>query len=132
MAQGNITIHKYKDYEFVCWYWDTSNAWGHECRLCKNGMELARGRARYYNRTWECYTFQTVMFEALENYKKQELERFIDDYKYGNGYKGYDTETHKEFENRLPRGMKQKLEKAFEANPKWTELHDFVKDGHGK
>lgn len=79
MATGDLNIKKHGEYEFVCWYWQQGNAWGHECRLCKTGekagYELSKYRTRYYNRTWEKYTYQSVMYGALEEYKKQELSR---------------------------------------------------------
>lgn len=134
MAQGDITIHKHNEYEFICWYWETSNAWGHEVRLCKTGeqggVELGRARVRYYNRTWEYYTYQSAMAQALENYKKQELERFIERYKYDNKLKYYDMEeTHDWVEKPLPRGMKKKLTEEFNAQPLWQELEEYVKRG---
>ena len=133
MKTGDITIKKFKDYEFVCWYWETSNAWGHECRLCKTGemagFELSKARVRYYNRTWEAYTFQSVMYEALENYKKSELNRHLDNYKYANGLKGYNSETYEEFEKPFPKGVKKKLVEEFNNQTKWGEIKNFIERG---
>lgn len=130
---GKVSIKKFENagdqYDFVCWYWETSNAWGHEVRLVKNTIELAKAKIRYYNRTWEAYTFQSAIGEAIYNYKKDELQRYIDDYKFKNKLKGYDLEKHEEFEKPLPRGMKKQLTEEFEKQDRWQKLADFVERG---
>lgn len=130
---NRVNIKKFKNFEFVCWGWETSNAWGHECRLCdvgeRAGLEVGKYKTRYYNRTWEAYTFQSVMFGALENYKKNELENYLNNYKYLNGLKGYDREKGVEYDKPFPRGMKKKLTEEFNANPKWEELENYVRRG---
>ena len=130
---GKVSIKKFENagdhYDFVCWYWETSNAWGHEVRLVKNTIELAKAKIRYYNRTWEAYTFQSTIGEAIYNYKKAELQRYIDDYKFKNKLKGYDLEAHEEFEKPLPRGMKKQLTEEFEKQDLWQKLADFVERG---
>lgn len=133
MSTGDITIHKHDKFEFVCWSWSTSNAWGHEVRLCevgaKAGVELSKARVRYYNRTWEMYQYQSAMYQALENYKEQELKRFIDNYKYTNGLKGWNSEAHEEYEKPLPRGKRKELVEEFNKNPLWEELKSYVERG---
>lgn len=134
MATGDLNIKKHGEYEFVCWYWQQGNAWGHECRLCKTGekagYELSKYRTRYYNRTWEKYTYQSVMYGALEEYKKQELARYIENYKYENKLKYYDMEeTHDWVEKPLPRGVKKKLEEEFNNQPLWQELNNYIEEG---
>lgn len=133
MKTGDITIKKFKNYEFVCWYWETSNSWGHECRLCDvgemAGIEIGKARVRYYNRTWEAYTFQSVMYEALENYKKSELDRHLENYKYSNGLKYYDTEVHDTVEKPFPKGVKKQLVEEFNNQVKWGEIKNFIERG---
>lgn len=133
MKTGDITIKKFKNYEFVCWYWATSRAWGHECRLCNvgemAGIEIGKARVRYYNRTWEAYTFQSVMYEALGNYKKSELNRYLDNYKYSNGLKGYDHEKGVEYEKPFPKGVKKKLVEEFNNQARWEDIKNYIKRG---
>jgi hypothetical protein len=126
---SNIEIRKYKNFDFVCWYWQQGKRWGHECRLCKDGIEIGNDKTRYYNRTWEAYKYQTVMRGAIENYKKQELAREIEGYKYNNGLKGYDMDKHEEYNKPLPRGVKAKITEEFNKQPIWEELDNFVKEG---
>lgn len=108
--RGEITIKKHGEYEFACWSWQTSNAWGHEVRLCKvgerAGVEVGKARVRYYNRTWERYTYQSAMYDALDNYEQNEQARFLSDYKYAHELKGYDADKHEWFEKPFKRGQK--------------------------
>ena len=52
-------------YQFCCETWETSRAWGHKVHLLRNGYELVEEKVRYYNRTWECYRYQTCMFACI-------------------------------------------------------------------
>ncbi len=103
---GDITIKKHGAYEFACWYWETTYAWGHEVRLCKNGIEVGRARVRYYNRTWERYTFQSAMYSALDNYERKEIDRHLSNYKLTHDLKGWDYDKHEEWEKPFKRGQK--------------------------
>lgn len=126
MSTGKFTVYKFGDYEFASRYWETSRAWGHECYLLHEGIgEVGKARYRYYNRTWECYTFQSVMFGALEDYKKQELERYLNNRKIELGLKGFDEEWH-EFDKPWGRGQKKQVIEEFEA----TEIGKTIKRMH--
>ena len=65
--------------------WETSNAWGHRTTIIRDGVTYLTHKVRYYNRTWECYTYETCMRGAVEEVKDSELNRYIDNYKYNNG-----------------------------------------------
>lgn len=61
-------------FTFVCESWKTRNSWGHEVTLYKNDtLKVGISKIRYYNRTWECYQFQSaikaVLFETIERIK---------------------------------------------------------------
>lgn len=114
---GNFSIIKFNEWEFVNHYWETSNAWGHECHLLKNGSEMSKARARYYNRTWEKYTYQSVMFEAVDNARKDHLDHYIEAYKANNDIE------------RFKAGQKKQLEEQFDKEyPIYNELETFVKE----
>ena len=55
-----------KKYIFRCWYYETRNSWGHWCEVIDgdNYNTICKCRARYYNRTWEAYRFQSVAVQA--------------------------------------------------------------------
>lgn len=124
---AEFKCYKLGDFVFASRYWENSRAWGHECYLLDGVRECGRARYRYYNRTWECYTFQSVMFGAVEDYKKRELERYLNNKKIAMGLKGWNDDG--EFEKSWPRGMKKKLAEEFEDTPEGKiikKLHEFV------
>lgn len=41
-------------------------SWGHEARAIWQGREIAKARCTYYNRTWERYTYQSVMQKLVD------------------------------------------------------------------
>lgn len=66
----SIIVHDIDDrhYTFANRYWSTSRAWGHETSLfLNNGWRIGRAKVRYYNRTWERYTFQSCMRAAVRS-----------------------------------------------------------------
>lgn len=56
-----------KDYTFINAYRKNHGGFVHECEL-HIGYQVFDAKIRYYNRTWEPYTYQTVMVEALYKY----------------------------------------------------------------
>lgn len=130
---GEFKTFRYKDFTFSARYWETSNAWGHECYLLRDGVgEVGKARYRYYNRTWECYTYQSVMFGAIEDYKKKELARYLNSRKIElelKGFKKDDDGEWREFDKPWPRGMKKAETEKFkesEAGKMAEELWKFV------
>lgn len=53
-------------YNFLCRTWETSQSWGHEVELKEGYRTIATARCRYYNRTWEMFTFQSCMIKAID------------------------------------------------------------------
>lgn len=130
MSTSTFTVYKFGDYEFASRYWEASRAWGHECYLLHDGIgEVGKARYRYYNRTWECYTFQSVMFGAVEDYKKQELARYLNNRKIELGLKGWNDDG--EFEKPWGRGQKKQAIEEFkttEISKTIERLKKFVRD----
>lgn len=83
--------------------WSTSRAWGHRTVVIRNGYSYEDHKVRYYNRTWECYTYQTCMSGAIETIYQDELNRYIEDYKESNNIvrfkKGQKDEVIKKFDS---------------------------------
>lgn len=44
-----------------CETYDTRYSWGHKAYLYVNGREEAYKKITYYNRTWEAYTYQSIL-----------------------------------------------------------------------
>lgn len=63
---GKITV--------TAWGWDTRHSWGHEAEVTIDiqgrPTRFGHSRVRYYNRTWECYRFQSVLHAALCDFVK--------------------------------------------------------------
>ena len=53
----------------TCTYSNGSSSFYHNCTLYRDGKRIGKSQAQYYNRTWEAYTYQTVMKSAVKNAK---------------------------------------------------------------
>lgn len=59
-------IKDFKPLQFICEYYETRNSWGHKGRILYNGHDInVTSKIRYYNRTWECYTYQSLLFQLI-------------------------------------------------------------------
>ena len=129
---GDLTIRTSGAYQFACNYWETSRAWGHEVRLCKHGIEVGRARVRYYNRTWERYTFQSAMYSALADYERKEIDRHLSNYKLTHELKGWDYDKHEEWEKPFKRGQKAQALAEFAESETAKEikaLKEYIEEG---
>lgn len=52
-------------YTIVCTSKGTRNGFYHRATLMINGSESINSRVSYINRTWEAWTFQTVIYSLL-------------------------------------------------------------------
>lgn len=102
-------------WELVNEYWETSNSWGHKTTIIRNGYDYEPYKIRYYNRTWEAYTFQTCMSGAVSEIKERELNRYIENYKRENNV------------TRFKRGEKEKVIFDFEGTEIGKELNILSK-----
>jgi hypothetical protein len=48
----------------------TERGFSHTCSLLVNGTKVGKNSADYYNRTWESYTYQTVMKNTVRKFGK--------------------------------------------------------------
>ena len=68
MLSRTVNVNN-KDYQFINAYRKNRSGFVHECEL-HIGAQVFDAKCQYYNRTWECYTYQSVMVEALHNYRE--------------------------------------------------------------
>lgn len=73
------------EYNIVNEYWETSRAWGHKSTLIAPWGEVESHKVRYYNRTWECYTYQSCMGQLIANILESNQKSYITEYKEKNG-----------------------------------------------
>jgi len=65
-------------YSVVCESQDTRTGFRHVAVLLKNGEEIDRTKCTYQNRTWERFTFQTVLCDLIDkHFKDLEREAFL-------------------------------------------------------
>lgn len=126
---SKFTSYKCGKYNFVCRGWQTGNRWGHESYLLIDGYgEVAKYKTRYYNRTWEEYQYQSVMYGAIDDYYNKELEHFLRAKKIELGLITWDNG---DIEKPWKRGEKQKYIEEFETSDTGKDikvLKRFVKE----
>ena len=66
-------------YTMECTYWETPWSWGHYAILYKDGQAVADEKAIYYNRTWESYTYQSVIHSVLNRAGLKDLKAKADE-----------------------------------------------------
>lgn len=54
-----------KDIRVYCQYYETRNSWGHKGHVETSTHYLNKGKIRYWNRTWECYTYQSLLKDLV-------------------------------------------------------------------
>lgn len=67
------------EYNIVCNWQNTKYGFRHLATLHRNGFEIAKAKCCYYNRTWECFEFETVLEKIVnDNFTGQEKEKFLE------------------------------------------------------
>lgn len=74
-----------KEYQIVNEYWETRNSWGHKSTLLVNGRDIGEYSVKYYNRTWEMYTYQTCMSLLINSIIGSRQDYYITQFKADNG-----------------------------------------------
>jgi hypothetical protein len=76
-------------WEFVCESKSNRSGFCHHVELYKDGDYIPRSVAhvQYYNRTWECYKYQTAMLSCVSTIKERILNKAVEIWKEENGRK---------------------------------------------
>lgn len=106
------------EYEFVCSSRDTRYGFAHDCNLFINGCDYGTTHCYYLNRTWECWTYQSVCMQAMHNVINEYVEREKSAYKDIHGYKKMTAKRKEDFENELKERARYK---------EYTECMDNLK-----
>lgn len=85
------------EYIFINSYRKNRSGFVHESELKKNGQNIGKNKCQYYNRTWEVYTYQTVMQGIVYNLMKEFTESFKDLWKEKHGFKRLNSDRRKMF-----------------------------------
>ena len=70
-----------REYNIVNENWETSRAWGHKSTLVAPWGEVESHKVRYYNRTWERYTYESCMSGLINTILEDNLKSYITQYK---------------------------------------------------
>lgn len=81
----------------VCDSRNTRNGFAHDCTFLLNGYEENRASAHYLNRTWESYTFQSVILKAVGDARAFVENRLISRFKDSFGYMRMNEKRYEEF-----------------------------------
>lgn len=100
-------------WKFVNESWSNSNGWGHKTTVFKNSYDFEPHKVRYYNRTWEMYTYQTCMSGAINEIYDFQLNQFIINYKEKNDI------------TRFKKGQKEELVKQFNETELGQDLQEL-------
>lgn len=104
-----------KEYEFVNSYRSTRSGFAHDTTLFINGVEKTENTCHYLNRTWECYTYQTVMMGAVRELINDRRIRLEKKYKEENGF------------SKLTEKRRSALEDIFTADNVLNEYEEAIK-----
>ena len=67
-----------KTYNVVCNSLGTRNGFKHTATLCRNGYQIAKTKICYLNRTWERFTYQSVLKQIIGiNFKGKEEQKYL-------------------------------------------------------
>ena len=69
-AYGYKTFKLSKDLAIECHTYETRYSWGHKATAYYEGREVAYSKIRYYNRTWEAYTYQSIVHNIISELPK--------------------------------------------------------------
>jgi hypothetical protein len=102
------------EFKIVAQSYETRNSWGHKAYLVNdNNYTMNTYKITYYNRTWECYQYQSVIKSVLYDYMTQLINDYINDYKDTNNIK------------RLNHNLKQQLTDQAKMTPLFEKLNTF-------
>lgn len=66
-----------KEYNIVCNSESTRYGFRHVASLHKNGIEFAKSKICYYNRTWESFEYKSILIKIInDNFTSKELVKF--------------------------------------------------------
>ena len=107
----------YPEFKIVAYTYETPSSWGHKAELIRNNdYTLNTYKIRYYNRTWECYQYQSVIKSVLNDYIDYLIKDYINDYKTQNSI------------TRLKAQQREELTRQAKQTPLVEKLETFYKE----
>lgn len=109
-----MRIIKIKNFTFICTSKNTRSGFKHEAQMLINDSFVSEATQHWINRTWESFTYQSVMENCVQNYIAQ-IE--------------YGIETDYKKENNIIRKTKkhsEKINELFNQNVKIKEAEEIL------
>jgi hypothetical protein len=94
MKTSNHKTFKVSDsIEIECSVYETRSSWGHIADIHKDGRHVGHKKYAYYNRTWERFEFESVIYSVIENSsltkkEKEDAQEWLKNYEPGNPLRG--------------------------------------------
>ncbi len=67
-----------EQYSIICETHNTRNGFKHTANILENGYEVYKTKINYLNRTWEGFTYQSVLKKIIEKFfKDNEKEKLL-------------------------------------------------------
>lgn len=111
-----------REYEFINESRSTRSGFAHDTTVFRNGCEIETHTCHYLNRTWECYTYQTVMYGAMNDLIHYRTERLTNQFK---ADKGYNKLTAKRKEELKPFLENDSLLREYKAVKECLQYHNM-------
>lgn len=106
-------------WRFVNEYENSRNGFNHKTTAFRGAYEYGTYKVHYINRTWEMYTYQSSMSNAVSTIYEEELNYYINNYKENNNI------------DRFKKGQKDQVIAEFnetELGKELLELKDCIRD----
>lgn len=100
--------------EIYCSSRNTRSGFAHDAELFINGNSYPKSTCHYINRTWECYTFQSVIQKALSDVIQRKEEFIVNELKKKNNW------------SKITPTRKQEVEVVINADERITNLKKIL------
>ena len=105
-----------REIEFVNQSRGTRSGFAHDTTLFIDGCQRAEHTCHYLNRTWEWYTYQTVMLCAVDDLEDRRTAYLKAEFKRVNGYEKLTAKRKEEFEAVCKKDAELALYKAIKED----------------
>jgi len=77
MKKSNFKTFNFKTMDgkaltITCYLFTTATTWGHRAWFIDDLGDFKEVKINYYNRTWEAFTYESVLYKAVRTYYPQE------------------------------------------------------------
>ena len=63
-----------REFAFICDWRGTRNGFAHDATMMENWRTVAKATRHYINRTWECWSYQSAILDAIKEAMDEEAK----------------------------------------------------------